>query len=395
MLADMARGMSDRPHPYTCANQRDPQGVLRRVLVIQPALPHYRRDFFIRIAQNLAQTFLLYYSPASMEELTKHGQRLPCTIQVGPIMTILPGVQWQRGALSIPIHQGDVLIVSGNPRCLSNIFLILKAKRRGAQTVWWGQYWSSTTKSHRFLIRMLLMSMVDAVLLYTDAELASYRNSFLGRKDSRIVSALNNGIDVEPIKNEIKHYSVADRDNAGLFIGRITDKSNLRLLIAAMAQPGLEDFHLHIIGSGSRKHHLRELAQGLGVAERIIWHTGSVDEKAIASVANRCRVFIYPGAVGLSLIHAMAYGLPAIVHDNRRRHMPEIAAFIDGENGRAFREGSATSLATTIAEMVGNAPLLEAMSASSLMMAHEKYNTAVMAERFIACVRALSGEQGR
>ena len=32
-----------------------------------------------------------------------------------------------------------------------------------------------------------------------------------------------------------------------------------------------------------------------------------------------------PGAVGLSLIHAMAYGLPCLVHSNRLQHMPEIA----------------------------------------------------------------------
>ena len=37
------------------------------------------------------------------------------------------------------------------------------------------------------------------------------------------------------------------------------------------------------------------------------------------------RIFVYPGEVGLSLIHAMAYGLPCLVHSDRLKHMPEIS----------------------------------------------------------------------
>ena len=70
------------------------------------------------------------------------------------------------------------------------------------------------------------------------------------------------------------------------------------------------------------------------------------EEPDIAQIANRCRLFVYPGGVGLSLIHAMAYGLPSIIHDDRWRHMPEIAAFQDGRTGRTFEREDPGSLAS-------------------------------------------------
>ena len=69
---------------------------------------------------------------------------------------------------------------------------------------------------------------------------------------------------------------------------------------------------------------------------KINWYGKLIDEKDISNIANRCRIFVYPGAVGLSLIHAMAYGLPCLIHSDRCNHMPEIAAFSHGKTGLTF-----------------------------------------------------------
>ena len=59
-------------------------------------------------------------------------------------------------------------------------------------------------------------------------------------------------------------------------------------------------------------------------------------------------LFIYPGSVGLSLIHAYNYGLPSIIFSDMRYHMPESAAFKEGFNGISYKKDSATSLARSI-----------------------------------------------
>src|SRR5690606_35591262 len=116
--------------------------------------------------------------------------------------------------------------------------------------------------------------------------------------------ALNNGVDVEPIQALRKPYS-AERGREILFIGRLTAKAELPLLLEALALDRLRGAHLHVIGDGAMRGSLEEHARRLGIDERISWHGGTTDEKAIADIANRCRIFVYPGDVGLSLLHAM------------------------------------------------------------------------------------------
>ena len=72
---------------------------------------------------------------------------------------IAPGLSWQVGALSVPIAPGDIVVVSGGPRCLSNIALLLWARLKGARTIWWGQYWSASSRRWRFALRVALGSM--------------------------------------------------------------------------------------------------------------------------------------------------------------------------------------------------------------------------------------------
>jgi glycosyltransferase involved in cell wall biosynthesis len=120
---------------------------------------------------------------------------------------------------------------------------------------------------------------------------------------------------------------------------------------------------------------------------RVRWHEATVDEARIAEVANRCRLFIYPGSVGLSLIHAMAYGLPCVVHDRRKKHMPEIAAFEQGVTGLSFAHEDETDLARSIASCLADPAQLERMSAACIRVTSESYNTEAMCHRFMEALR--------
>ena len=232
------------------------------------------------------------------------------------------------------------------------------------------------------------MRMVDGVAFYTDAEVAAYRARF-GARDTRPIGALNNGIAVEPVRALRQPYAAADRPRAVLFVGRLTEKADLRLLLEALHDPRLRNVRLEVIGDGPDRAALEARAAELGVDA--VWHGGLTDEARIARVANRCRLFCYPGQVGLSLIHAMAYGLPAIVHGDRLRHMPEIAAFTEGETGRSFPVGDPAGLASTLAGLIDDLPALVAASAEAARRADTTYNTAAMAERMTNLLRRLAG----
>lgn len=363
-----------------------------KVIIVHPLLTSYRMDFFERIAAAEGERFFVYASEGEMGVLTENTRGRPWVRTLGPMKEIAPGVQWQRGTRSISLGRQDIIVIPGAPRCVSNLALFLRARRAGAQTVWWGHLWSATSRTHRYALRLALMRLADALLFYTEAECSRYRDE-VDSSHTRVYG-LNNGIQVEPIQRHRVPYDPHAREHRVLFLGRLTPKASLHLMLDALTFPELEHVLLDVIGDGEEGAYLRERARKLGLEQRIHWHGASKDEARIAAIANQCAAFVYPGGVGLSLIHAMAYGLPAVVHDHAPHHMPEIAAFIDDVTGVTFKKGDARSLARNLARMLESPDRRQSMSHAARERADHDFNTAAMAERFLSMVDDLRTKRG-
>lgn len=356
--------------------------------IFQPAMPSYRLDFFRRLSKHYGERMRVHYSPVDMGVLTSRKARECWENHTGLIRQIGCGIEWQEGAVSVAFHKGDIVVVCGAPRTISTIIILMKARMIGAHTIWWGQYWSATTKSHRHRLRMKLCRLANAILFYTDAEVSRFHAD--GWSHPGAVGALNNGLDTTKVLQLRHPYVLSERKENLLFIGRLTDKAQLNLLIAALAEPVLANSHLHVIGDGSEEKALLAQASALGITRRITWHGGTTDEAYIAQVANDCAAFVYPGQVGLSLIHAMSYGLPCVVHDQPRHHMPEIAAFESGGTGLTFKEGDSRSLALTIGLLLRDHELRSRMAERCLVVTEHNYTTEGMAARFVKFVGDMS-----
>ena len=238
------------------------------------------------------------------------------------------------------------------------------------------------------------MRAAHGLLFYSEREVEAYRATLAGGRDLRPVGALNNGVDTAPIAARRAPYRASDREQAALFVGRLTDKSRLGLVLEALARPEAAGMALHVIGDGDEAGALRDMADRLGVAARLTWHGATTDEDRIAEVANRSRVFLYPGDVGLSLIHGLAYGLPAVVHGNAADHMPEIAAFLPETNGRSFRYDDVADLAAIAGGLVDDTATLDRMSQAAVETVEREFNTARMAERFIGFLDRFDAPSG-
>lgn len=174
-------------------------GFFVSVIIVQPTIPSYRVPFFNRLAESLGTDFRVYASrepslgaPNADDEA--HAWQRPLT----PLRSVFPGLSWQPGAVTIPLAKGDILVVSGQPRTLSTLALLVKARASGARTIWWGHFWTSTSKRWRAAIRFALMGLSETILFYTDQEVAESRaqGSFAPQKK---VYELNNGLDTKNI----------------------------------------------------------------------------------------------------------------------------------------------------------------------------------------------------
>ena len=356
------------------------------VIILQPSIPHYRLDFFNSLSTIYGESFCVKFAH---ETSSIH---IPIDFDwahtTGPIRKILPGLYWQEGVIGICLHRNDVVVVSGDPRCLSNIALLIKARLAGAKTVWWGHYWSSTSKPWRFALRLLIMRLSNSLLFYTDQEVVEYKNR-LGKNAKQHVYALNNGLNTKSIYHFRNDYDAELRPMNLLFIGRLTEKSNIGLLIQALAKPILCEVFLHVIGDGEEHERILQLVESLGISSKVIIHGAITDEAVISKIANQCRVFVYPGEVGLSLIHGMAYGLPAVVHSDRWRHMPEIAAFQAGITGEFFEPNNASSLADSISDILNDVDKLNYYSRECIRITSSSFNSSDMARRFSNFIKSL------
>lgn len=354
-----------------------------RILFLQQNLQKYRVDFFRRLFDCYGDNLRVFYSKNKLDPETAKIV-LPWARKIGDVKFFFNNAfGFQRGTSRIVLNKYDVLVLPGNPRNLSNLVLMIRARSQGVTVVWWGHYWSSTSRRWRQLLRSLPMLFADIILFYTDEEVAMFFSDkyMLGR--NKFATALNNGINAVAVQAVREKYVSSGRPNSILFIGRLTKKANVALLIQALARARTKNLTLHVIGDGEEWRSLLELVYRLKVEEKVVWHGAITEEKKIAGIANQCRLFCYGGAVGLSLIHAMAYGVPPIVHNNRRKHMPEISAFKLGEVGVAFEYGDVKSLIAAIDNLIMDNPRLDRMSRACVSVVESGFSTAIMARRFM------------
>ena len=312
----------------------------RKIYILQPALPEYRISFFEKIYTAVCSKyeFKVFYSQSDLGSLQRDKLNYVWAENIGVTKRLGKYFFWQHIRSLLRLKTGDILVIFGNPRFLSNIILFMFAKLYRVKIVWWTHLRSSTSTNYGTYIRSLFMRCSEAVLFYTDEE----ANKFNQTNVRAGAYALNNGLDHNYIDKFVEPYKLSERNVDLVFIGRLTPKSNFSLLIEAVSKLRRKNITLNVIGNmKGDEAYVADLLGQYKVEKSVYFHGQIVDEAEISKIMNGSRIFVYPGAVGLSVIHALNYGLPTIVHDSDIHHMPEISALSYTETGERFERGNA------------------------------------------------------
>ncbi len=357
-----------------------------RIYIIQPLVPHYRISFFDKLFHYYGNRFCVLASNKKLLGLSHQSYPIWLSL-IDREINFCDLLYWQFNIFTLPVNKYDTVIINGNPRYLSSVALALRCKFIGVKIIWWGQLWSATSKKWRFKLRLLLMKIFDGIIFYTDLEKKIYLSNFhLGLGSDNCIG-LNNGIDTTSISILRSSYIATERLNNILFIGRLTEKSNLSILFNAISIIKTQSIILHIIGDGEHFSTLKELANKLKISHLTFFHGAITEESKISEIANKCILFCYPGSVGLSIIHAMAYGLPAVIHNNNNFHYPEIAAFENNITGATFEHDNLYSLVNCLVSIQNNNDELTKFSINAIDRVNNSFNTNDMSERFINFVK--------
>ncbi|WP_199459479.1 glycosyltransferase [Vibrio owensii] len=351
---------------------------MKRIIFFQPALPEYRVDFFKELINLTKGTYKLEVHSAQQDFLGVRSKKTEFSTSRGYFKKFGP-FYWQTSLPKLSFELDDIVVVTGNPRIINYMVILAYCKIKRIKVIWWGQGWTAGSRSFFSSLRRKLMLVADGIAVYTEKEASELEHKNL--------VGLNNGLKLS--HDIFLGDKMVRSDNASLnllFIGRLTEKANVRFLFRALAQCKSE-YNLSIIGDGPEKSTLNALASELGIDDKITWYGEVTTEAEIASVAKHCDYFIYPGSVGLSLIHAFNLFLPAIVHNKTALQMPEYAAFSNAYNGFSFEYGNIDSLASLVdrLEFIG----IGEMRLNARKTVELTFNTGDMAKRFYSIIEKL------
>ncbi|GHF83925.1 glycosyltransferase family 4 protein [Amycolatopsis bartoniae] len=176
------------------------------------------------------------------------------------------------------------------------------------------------------------------------------------------------------------HFASAGTVTAGapviLFVGRLDAEKNVHELLQAFASlPAGLGARVELVGDGSERDRLAELATRLGVADRVTLR-GFVTDEELVRAYQSCAVFCMPGTAelqSLATMEAMAAGRPVVAADAMA--LPHLVR--PGHNGWLYRPGDVAGLSRTLADVLSDRSVRDAMGRASaeLIAGHDVEET--------------------
>ena len=290
----------------------------------------------------------------------------------------------------------DVVVLSANPRLLSNFPALYTARRKRIGIVWWSLGLMANQSPVTIAIRRWLMRMPDAVVLYTKDE----RDYFVGRGvPPEKVFVAQNTIDVTAEENAAKAWSadlvnefLAEHGLSGktpfLFCARLRKVKRVDLLLRAMSilLRDRPDIHLIIVGAGESEVDMKGLARQLGLDGSISWLGSIYEPERLAPWYLSAKALVIPTGIGLAAFQSFAYGLPCITTANRRKQSPEATALRDGYNCLMFDDESIADLVEKMRLLADNAELQRTLSLNARRTVEEEYTVDRMVDGFVQAI---------
>ena len=357
-----------------------------RIRIFQPIVPEYRVALFDGLATKYGGRIDIQSSLYRRNEKSYPLRKMPYDYKhafhfIGPF-------RWQSGFSLNGLKRGDVVVVCGDLHELSSLWVALRARLRGMRVIWWGHHVSALAKERRVKIRLAIANLMsDIMLCYTDAGIRYLKDK--GFREGRVF-ATGNTLDLASVEKATEAWDGVRKFGTKktlLFCGVLKEKVRLDVLLEALAVllEKRSDFHCIIIGGGDKSAEWRDLSDKLGLGETVTWVGELRGQEKLAPWFLSSDLFVYPGRIGLSLVHAFAYGLPVIVNDNVKNHGPEYVIFKSGENGLRFKENDYNDLAKVIDKALSSS-CLSILGQRGRRLVEENYSMERMVERFGAAI---------
>lgn len=305
------------------ADTGSPAGSLTKVAVSQRFLPHYRLGFFDQLHRVLEEQqcgLRLFYSYTlgEVEERVEWAQRLAAfrvDLQLADLedsAVFAPGLLWH-----LIRYAPDVVVLEDLGGILNSLAGALYCRLWRKPFLIWGL--GNVPRKRRSRLRRVLAPLIRFLyggafgfICYSAhaAEVYSQygKPTYLAPNSSLPKPSHAQLIEVE---REISHkYGHNGRIHV-ISIGMLKHQKRFDVLLRALAQIP-ERVTLDLVGDGPELTALKELANTLGISERVVFHGPLYDAARKSHLLSSAHIGVMPGRGGLALQEMLRHCVPVI-----------------------------------------------------------------------------------
>lgn len=291
---------------------------------------------------------------------------------------------WQSDAVKLALsNEYDAIILLGDPNFVSTWVAAAIARLRNLPCLFWTHGWLREERGPRRIIRNAFYGLADKLLLYADrgralglaSGFASFKlhpiyNSLDTEHADEIVRRLKEG---NPNRNDPRTLFTCSDQPLLICTGRLTEKVDTAVLLSAATELKRRSFPVNIllVGDGPERHKLE--AQAKKDALSVVFTGECYDEDIVGPYIYGSDLTVSPGKIGLTAMHTLMYGTPAITHGDMNNQMPEAEAIVEGVTGSFFKRGDHVDLANTIQSWLVNHPDREEVRRAALNQISSKW----------------------
>ena len=208
----------------------------------------------------------------------------------------------------------------------------------------------------------------------------------------RVVQVIHNGVDTQafqPCPRDAAlraSYGAGETDCLVVSVGRLVGWKGLQVMLQAQATLP-ERVRYLIVGSGPQEASLKAAVERLGLTGRVRF-AGRVAHDQLPQLLSQCDLFVQPSvgeeAFGISVVEAMACGLPVFASNNGG--LPEIV--IHNETGQLLAPGDVRAWCEALALAAREPARLKAWGEAGRQRADREFTWAANAAKLEAMLSA-------
>lgn len=262
---------------------------------------------------------------------------------------------YQTRVLSL-LKKYDVFLMIGETHSITTwIFMFLSKLFPKKRIYFWCHGWYGKETRMESFLKKILDKMPAGLFVYGNyAKNLMIKEGFEEKKLYVIHNSLAYSKQFEIRKqlsiNTIYKEHFGNNNPVLMFVGRLDPVKKLDMILHAMnlCKKKGYDYNLILIGGGQDKNRLKALTEELGLSEKVWFYGPCYDECKLGNLIYNSDICIAPGNIGLTAMHCMVFGTPAITHNCFKWQMPEFEAIQDGKTGTFFTMNNVQSLADSI-----------------------------------------------